>query len=111
MNIFIVRSTLSMLSKKLILYYHMIDIDKIVGGHNVDISERPFQVIFQWYGSLICGGAWIGGNKVRDTYKIVRIAGSYCDLFGIVTATFLTILKRVRYYLGIILGSLWHLFS
>ena len=39
--------------------------DKIVGGHNVDISERPFQVVFEWYGSLICGGAWIGGNKVR----------------------------------------------
>merc|ERR1711881_403888 len=38
--------------------------DKIVGGHNVDISERPFQVVFEWYGSLICGGAWIGGNKV-----------------------------------------------
>jgi len=38
--------------------------DKIVGGDNVDISERPFQVVFQWYGSLICGGAWIGGNKV-----------------------------------------------
>merc|ERR1711936_1014116 len=31
---------------------------------NVDISERPFQVVFEWYGSLICGGAWIGGNKV-----------------------------------------------
>ena len=38
--------------------------DRIVGGHDVDISERPFQVVFQWYGSLICGGAWIGGNKV-----------------------------------------------
>merc|ERR1712025_1424467 len=38
--------------------------DRIVGGSNVDISERPFQVVFQWYGSLICGGAWIGGNKV-----------------------------------------------
>merc|ERR1711944_253240 len=38
--------------------------DRIVGGADVDISERPFQVVFQWYGSLICGGAWIGGNKV-----------------------------------------------
>merc|ERR1739847_27531 len=38
--------------------------DRIVGGSNVGISERPFQVVFQWYGSLICGGAWIGGNKV-----------------------------------------------
>ena len=39
--------------------------DKIVGGEDVDISERPFQVVFEWYGSLICGGAWIGGNKVQ----------------------------------------------
>merc|ERR1712018_427790 len=38
--------------------------DRIVGGHDVDISERPFQVVFQCYGDLICGGAWIGGNKV-----------------------------------------------
>jgi len=38
--------------------------EKIVGGEDVDISERPFQVVFEWYGSLICGGAWIGGNKV-----------------------------------------------
>ena len=39
--------------------------EKIVGGEDVDISERPFQVVFEWYGSLICGGAWIGGNKVQ----------------------------------------------
>merc|ERR1711881_574590 len=49
--------------------------DKIVGGHNVDISERPFQVVFEWYGSLICGGAWIGGNKVLT-------AGHCCDGSG-----------------------------
>ena len=30
----------------------------------MDISDRPFQIVFQWYGSLICGGSWIGGNKV-----------------------------------------------
>ena len=22
-------------------------------------------MVFEWYGSLICGGAWIGGNKVQ----------------------------------------------
>ena len=38
--------------------------DRIVGGHDVDISERPFQVVFQFYGTIFCGGAWIGGNKV-----------------------------------------------
>lgn len=41
------------------------EIDKIVGGTQVDdISQRPFQVAVLWYGSLLCGGSWIGGNKV-----------------------------------------------
>ena len=38
--------------------------DKIVGGTEVDISERPFQIVFLYYGSLRCGGAWIGGDAV-----------------------------------------------
>merc|ERR1712038_526161 len=51
--------------------------DRIVGGHDVDISERPFQVVFQWYGDLICGGAWIGGNKVLT-------AAHCCDVSKVV---------------------------
>ena len=46
--------------------------EKIVGGEDVDISERPFQVVFLYYGSLRCGGAWIGG-------KAVLTAGHCCD--------------------------------
>ena len=38
--------------------------DRIVGGTDVDISERPFQIVFLYYGSLRCGGSWIGGNAV-----------------------------------------------
>ena len=38
--------------------------DKIVGGIEVDISERPFQIAFLYYGSLRCGGAWIGGKNI-----------------------------------------------
>ena len=46
--------------------------EKIVGGDNVDISERPFQVVFLWFGSLMCGGSWIGGDKILT-------AGHCCD--------------------------------
>jgi len=38
--------------------------DKIVGGTEVDISERPFQIVFLYYGSLRCGGAWMGGKNI-----------------------------------------------
>merc|ERR1712244_182021 len=38
--------------------------DKIVGGEEVDISERPFQIVFLYYGSLRCGGAWMGGKNI-----------------------------------------------
>merc|ERR1712001_95924 len=38
--------------------------DRIVGGTDVDISERPFQIVFLYYGSLRCGGSWIGGNAI-----------------------------------------------
>ena len=30
----------------------------------VDISERPFQIVFLYYGSLRCGGAWMGGKNI-----------------------------------------------
>merc|ERR1712172_279252 len=38
--------------------------NKIVGGEEVDISERPFQIVFLYYGSLRCGGAWMGGKNI-----------------------------------------------
>ena len=38
--------------------------DKIVGGEEVDISDRPFQVVFLYNNRLRCGGAWLGGNAV-----------------------------------------------
>jgi len=38
--------------------------DKIVGGIEVDITERPFQIAFLYYGSLRCGGAWMGGKSI-----------------------------------------------
>merc|ERR1712223_589963 len=38
--------------------------EKIVGGTEVDISERPFQIVFLYYGSLRCGGAWMGGKNI-----------------------------------------------
>jgi len=38
--------------------------DRIVGGTEIDISERPFQIVFLYYGSLRCGGAWIGGKNI-----------------------------------------------
>jgi len=46
--------------------------DKIVGGSEIDISERPFQIVFLYYGSLRCGGSWIGGNAILT-------AGHCCD--------------------------------
>merc|ERR1712168_417603 len=50
--------------------------DRIVGGTDVDISERPFQIVFLYYGSLRCGGAWMGGSRHAsggDVYDVARV--------------------------------------
>merc|ERR1712203_155524 len=45
--------------------------EKIVGGTEVDISERPFQIVFLYYGSLRCGGAWMGGKNILTALTVV----------------------------------------
>merc|ERR1740129_530452 len=38
--------------------------NKIIGGTEIDISERPFQVAFLYDGSFRCSGAWMGGKNI-----------------------------------------------
>merc|ERR1712121_416675 len=57
--------------------------DRIVGGEEVDISERPFQIVFLYYGSLRCGGVSASSVSVRmgsskhasggDVYDVARV--------------------------------------
>jgi secreted trypsin-like serine protease len=40
------------------------DDGKIVGGKEINISDAPYQISLQYYGSHICGGSLIGENWV-----------------------------------------------
>ena len=44
----------------------------IVGGHNISITESPWQMLLRINGSGVCGAAWLGGRWVATAAHCVE---------------------------------------
>ena len=85
--------------------------EKIVGGTNVTITDRAFQVAFLYNHTLRCGGSWIGGNAIltaahccdeaNPSLISIRVGSNKHNSEGDVSVIEINCLVALIMYLGI----------